>query len=146
MRISSKGEYGLRAIFDLAQRFGKGPVQSEDIAGRQGIPVNYLNQLLILMRRAGLIESLRGPQGGHMLARKPEDITLLEVLTVLEGPLLPTENSREDLHPLQPEDYALITAVWANLRASLEQQLSAITLDDLCQRKRERSGDVMYYI
>ncbi len=146
MRISSKGEYGLRAIFDLAQRFGKGPVQSEEIAGRQGIPVNYLNQLLILMRRAGLIESLRGPQGGHMLARKPEDITLLEVLTVLEGPLLPTENSREDLHPLQPEDYALITVVWAELRASLEQQLSAISLDDLCQRKRECSGDVMYYI
>lgn len=146
MRISSKGEYGLRAIFDLAQRFGKGPVQSEEIAGRQGIPVNYLNQLLILMRRAGLIESLRGPQGGHMLARKPEDITLLEVLTVLEGPLLPTENSREDLHPLQPEDYALITVVWAELRASLEQQLSAISLDDLCQRKREYSGAVMYYI
>jgi Rrf2 family transcriptional regulator, cysteine metabolism repressor len=146
MRISSKGEYGLRAIFDLAQRFGKGPVQSEEIAGRQGIPVNYLNQLLILMRRAGLIESLRGPQGGHMLARKPEDITLLEVITVLEGPLLPSENSREDLHPLQPEDYALITAVWSDLRASLEQQLSAITLEDLCQRKRQRSGDVMYYI
>jgi Rrf2 family transcriptional regulator, cysteine metabolism repressor len=146
MRISSKGDYGLRAIFDMAQRYGKGPVQSEEIANRQGIPVNYLNQLLILMRRAGLIESLRGPQGGHMLARKPEEITLLEVLTVLEGPLLPNESSREDLHPTQPDDYALIGEIWATIRANLEQQLGALTLDDLCQRKRERSGDVMYYI
>jgi Rrf2 family transcriptional regulator, cysteine metabolism repressor len=146
MRISSKGDYGLRAIFDMAQRYGKGPVQSEDIANRQGIPVNYLNQLLILMRRAGLIESLRGPQGGHMLARKPEEITLLEVLTVLEGPLLPNETSRDDLRPTQPDDHALIGEIWTTVRTNLEQQLGSITLDDLCQRKRERSGDVMYYI
>jgi len=75
MRISSKGDYGLRALFDLAQRFGQGPIQSEEIAQRQGIPVNYLNQLLIVLRRAGLIESLRGPLGGHMLARRPETST-----------------------------------------------------------------------
>jgi Rrf2 family protein len=77
MRISSKGEYGLRALFDLAQRYGEGPIQSDDIAARQGIPANYLNQMLILLRRAGLIDSLRGPQGGHMLARSPEQINLL---------------------------------------------------------------------
>lgn len=146
MRISSKGDYGLRAIFDMAQRYGKGPVQSEDIALRQGIPVNYLNQLLILMRRAGLIESIRGPQGGHLLARKPEAITLLEIITVLEGPLLPCETTRDDLRPTQPDDYALISEVWATTRASLEQQLNSLTLDDLCQRKRQLSGDVMYYI
>jgi Rrf2 family cysteine metabolism transcriptional repressor len=146
MRISSKGDYGLRALFDLAQRYGEGPVQSDDIATRQGIPVNYLNQLLIMMRRAGLLESLRGPQGGHMLARTPETITLLEILTALEGPLLPTEPTREDLVPTAPEDQELVDETWAALRARLEQILSAITLDDLCQRKRQRSGGVMYYI
>jgi Rrf2 family protein len=146
MRISSKGDYGLRALFDLAQRYGEGPVQSEEIANRQGIPVNYLNQLLITMRRAGLIESLRGPQGGHMLARRPDGITLLDALIVLEGPLLPAEPSREDLTPTQPDDYALVDTIWEELRGRIEQILAETTLDDLCQRKRQQSGGVMYYI
>ena len=146
MRISSKGDYGLRALFDLAQRYGEGPIQSDDIATRQGIPVNYLNQLLITMRRAGLIESLRGPQGGHMLARSPDTITLLDALTALEGPLLPAEPSRDDLNPTAPEDHDLIDEVWVGLRARLEGILAEITLDDLYQRKRQRSGNAMYYI
>lgn len=146
MRISSKGDYGLRALFDLAQRFGEGPIQSEEIARRQGIPVNYLNQLLIIMRRGRLIESVRGPQGGHMLARSPEAITLLEILTVLEGPLLPDEPARDGLHPTVPEDLALVGEVWTTLRGRLEQLLAARTLDELCQRKRERAGNLMYYI
>jgi Rrf2 family protein len=107
MRISSKSGYALRALFDLAQHVGEGPVQSEEIARRQGIPVNYLNQLLITLRRAGLIESMRGPQGGHMLARAPEAITLLEILNALEGPLLPDEPTRDSLNPRHPEDYSL---------------------------------------
>ncbi|NTU77916.1 MAG: Rrf2 family transcriptional regulator [Chloroflexales bacterium] len=146
MRISSKGDYGLRALFDLAQRFGEGPIQSEEIARRQGIPVNYLNQLLITMRRGGLIESLRGPQGGHLLARHPEAITLLEILTVLEGPLLPDEPARDGLGPTVPEDLALVGEVWTTLRGRLEQILAARTLDELCQSKRERAGNLMYYI
>lgn len=146
MRISSKGDYGLRALFDLAQRYGEGPIQSDEIATRQGIPVNYLNQLLITMRRAGLIESLRGPQGGHMLARSPETITLLDVLAALEGPLLPAEPTRDDLVPTAPEDHALVDETWAALRGRIEQTLAEVSLDDLCQRKRQRSGSVMYYI
>ncbi|MDW8402924.1 Rrf2 family transcriptional regulator [Chloroflexus sp.] len=146
MRISSKGDYGLRALFDLAQHYGEGPIQSEAIASRQGIPVNYLNQLLITLRRAGLVESLRGPQGGHLLARSPESITLLDALTVLEGPILPAEGGRDDLQPTEPLDRALIDEVWSELRATIERRLASITLDDLCQRKRSRDGAVMYYI
>lgn len=146
MRISSKGDYGLRALFDLAQRFGQGPIQSEEIAQRQGIPVNYLNQLLIVLRRAGLIESLRGPMGGHMLARRPETINLYDILIALEGPLLPSEPGRDDIPPRVPEDHALVDELWGELRLRLEQTLAAISLEDLCQRKRERSGNTMYYI
>ncbi|PDV98923.1 RrF2 family transcriptional regulator [Candidatus Chloroploca asiatica] len=146
MRISSKGDYGLRALFDLAQQYGKGLVQSEEIANRQGIPVNYLNQLLITMRRAGLIESVRGPQGGHMLARAPETINLFEILTALEGPLLPDEPTRDDLVPTVPEDHEVVSEVWVDLRTRMERMLRETTLDDLCQRKRQRTGNVMYYI
>ncbi|NTV63683.1 MAG: Rrf2 family transcriptional regulator [Oscillochloris sp.] len=146
MRISNKGDYALRALFDLAQHVGKGPVQSDEIAARQGIPVNYLNHLLIPLRRAGLIESLRGSQGGHLLARPPEAITMLDILTAIEGTLLISDPSRDDLIPTAPEDRELIDDLWSGLRHKLEILLAAITLDDLCQRKRQRAGNIMYYI
>jgi Rrf2 family protein len=146
MRISSKGDYGLRALFDLAQHVGEGPVQSEAIATRQGIPVSYLNQLLITLRRGGLVVSIRGAQGGYYLARPPQEITLLDILSVLEGPLLQSEAQRDSLHSTAPEDYAQITELWGDLRGQLEAMLSAINLEDLLQRKREHDGTLMYYI
>ena len=146
MRISSKGDYGLRALFDLAQRVGEGPVQSEQIAARQGIPPHYLNQLLITLRRSGLIESVRGPQGGHMLARPPEQISLLDILTALEGPLLPEEPARDQSAPHSREDQAIVDGIWRELRVAVEQQCAAITLDDLLQRKGRHAADPMYYI
>ncbi len=145
MRISSKGEYGLRALLDLAQRYGEGPVQSRDIHLRQGVDENYLNQILILLRRAGLIESVRGPQGGHRLARPPTQISVLEALIALEGPLLPSDSGRDE--PAQePLDREVVRGVWEELRATIEGYLAELSLDELCQRKRQRAGEVMYYI
>ncbi len=146
MRISSKGEYGLRALFDLAQHVGEGPIQSEEIAVRQGIPVNYLNQLLITLRRAGIIDSLRGPLGGHLLAHPPAAITLCDIVTALEGPILPTEAGRDQRTPTAPEDSALIEETWAQVRAQVEHFLAAITLDDLCERKQQHQAELMYHI
>ncbi|HEX5690479.1 MAG TPA: Rrf2 family transcriptional regulator [Roseiflexaceae bacterium] len=146
MRISSKGEYGLRALFDLAQQYGNGPIQSRDIHQRQGIDENYLNQILISLRKSGLIESIRGPQGGHRLARPPTQITVLEALLALEGPLLPSNAGGDSLTPGEPLDRELMRDIWDTLRATIERHLSSITLDDLCQRKRARVGEVMYYI
>ncbi|HEU4322655.1 MAG TPA: Rrf2 family transcriptional regulator [Roseiflexaceae bacterium] len=145
MRISSKGEYGLRALLDLAQRFGEGPIQSRDIHERQGIDENYLNQILILLRKAGLIESLRGPQGGHRLSRAPGKITVLEALTALEGPLLPMDSSEEQ-GASDPSDREIVREVWCEMRTTLQHYLGELTLEELCQRKRERTGTVMYYI
>ena len=146
MRISKKGEYGARAMFDLAQHYGEGPIQSHDIAHRQGIDENYLNQILILLRKAQLIDSMRGPQGGHQLARAPEQICLLEVLTVLEGPLMPDEAGGPELPANQHIDQELVRDVWVEIRNAVEQVTRNISLDDLCQRKRDQAGEVMYYI
>lgn len=142
MRVSTKGEYGVRALFDLAQHYGEGLIQSHDIAERQGISENYLNQLLIGLRKAGLLTSVRGPQGGHQLARPPQAISLLDALLVLEGPLLPTpEGANTD-----SLDGTLISDVWSDLRVVVESHLSDITLADLCQRKRQQLDSPMYYI
>lgn len=146
MQISNKVEYSLWALFDLAQNYGKGPIQSEDIAKRQGIPAKYLNQMLIMMRRAGLINSIRGPQGGHLLARTPDQITLLEIVVALEGPLLPSDIARDEPAPTQPEDRELVREVWVKLRGTVEKVLQSTTLSDLCQRKRECKNQLMYYI
>jgi len=146
MRISSKGEYGLRALFDLAQHYGKGPIQSHDIHLRQGIDENYLNQILIQLRKAGLIESVRGPQGGHRLARPPAQIELLEGLVALEGQLLPPDTGRDSASPAEAIDRDIIRDVWAGARETLESYLRGITLEDLCQSKRRKAGEVMYYI
>lgn len=144
MRISSKGDYGLRALFDLAQHYGQSWVQSDEIARRQHIPVNYLNQMLIMLRKAELIESQRGPQGGHRLARAPEHITLLDAFEALEGTLIIADQARDDDAPYP--DAVYLDAVWQQARDTLATTLQQTTLDDLCQRKRQHTGFLMYHI
>jgi Rrf2 family protein len=146
MHISSKGDYGIRALFDLAQHYGQGPIQSRDIHLRQAIDDNYLKQILLSLRKAGLIESVRGPQGGHRLARPPTHITILEALQALEGPLLPADAGRDILTLAESIDRKLVRDVWDELRAVLQRYLASITLDDLVQRKRQISSEIMYYI
>ena len=85
MRLSMKTEYGVRAIVELAANAGRGALQSGEIARRQVIPGPFLDQVLMTLRRAGLVQSTRGPHGGHVLARSPEDIRLDEVIACLEG-------------------------------------------------------------
>src|SRR5689334_155715 len=91
MRVTMKGNYGLRAMIDLAAQYGRGPVPSAEIAARQHVPEHFLDQLLITLRRAGLLKSQRGPQGGHMLARPPAQITMLDVIRALEGKAAPMD-------------------------------------------------------
>jgi len=146
MRISTKGEYGVRALFDLAQREGKGPIQSASIAARQHVPDKYLSQLLLIMRKKGLIHSIRGPQGGHMLARPASDISLGEALSVLEGPLVPIDCVKADFSDCCLLEMCVIRDVWLELKAATDEVLYSTTLADLLHNQMERNAEVMYYI
>ena len=87
MKIGSKGDYGLRALIDLAERYKSGEIaQTKDIAERQAIPKDYLALIMVDLRRAGLVKSVRGAAGGYRLARNPEEITMGEALVKLDGP------------------------------------------------------------
>ncbi len=86
MRLSMKTEYGVRAIFELAAHHGGDALQSAEIARRQRIPGPFLDQVLMTLRRAGLVRSMRGPHGGHVLGRSPSEISLDQVIVCLEGP------------------------------------------------------------
>lgn len=146
MKISSKGEYGLRALFDLAERYGESPVTSADIAARQQIPEAYLNQLLTTLRRTGLVRSVRGPQGGHVLARSPERIGLAEAVVALEGSISPAEGLDLPPRPDTLLEVEVLREVWRQVEAAISQVLESLTLDDLCQRKLAREQQSMYYI
>jgi Rrf2 family transcriptional regulator, cysteine metabolism repressor len=144
MRISSKSEYGVRALFELAQCYGQPPVQSGEIAERQNIPEAYLNQLLISLRKAGLVRSLRGPQGGHQLARPPAQITVAEIVGALEGPTSIVEALRGRANHTAPE--AIISAVWVAVQEAIDGVLTATTLETLLDRKREYEATLSFQI
>ena len=89
MKLSKKSEYGLRALLELTQLYGKETLQRQQIATRQQIPVEFLEQILLALKRAGLLASRRGIKGGYALIKSPNDITLGQVIRILDGPLAP---------------------------------------------------------
>ena len=141
MRVSSRADYGVRALFDLAQRIDQGPIQSRDIAGRQRIPEAYLHQVLGALNRAGLVRSTRGPQGGHELARPPEEINLWDVLLVLDGP---DRRAHPHLHEVSGED--VVHDVWHELQHRSVEFLRSITVAMLVERQRNAQAVLNYSI
>jgi Rrf2 family protein len=138
MKVSMKGDYGVRALVELAHHFGEGPIQSAAIASRQSIPEPYLDQLLTLLRRAGFIRSVRGPQGGHALIREPADLKLSEVVGVLEGSLAPI-GCLDDPNGCKTAGCS-VRPVWQEIEAATLRILENISIGDLAERERVGSG------
>ena len=136
MRISMRADYGVRAMTDLAGHYGRGPIQSADVARRMSIPPVYLAQVLSSLRKAGLVRSTRGPQGGHELARAPETITMAEIVTALEGQfgLL---DCLDDPRACELSDICSQRPVWQRVRDSFNQTLGRVLLSDLANELRE---------
>ena len=140
MKVSTRTEYGMRALLDLVAHYGEGPVHSHAIAERQGLPEPYLNQLMTMLRRAGLVASKRGPAGGHSLSRPPAEISLREAFAVLEGTTSPwwcVEVTDPDC------EYAPscgLRPVWQAIQAAAEGVLDRLTLADLRPTVRSTAG------
>jgi Rrf2 family protein len=138
MKLSTKGKYGVRAVFEVARHYGKGPITIKEIADRQGISFSYLEQILHKLGKAGLIESVRGPGGGYLLARKPQELTIGDIVRVLEGPIAlshclePGESS-----DCRQADDCVAKMVWARVGAKIEEALDSISFDDLLQQYQE---------
>lgn len=132
MRLSTKGRYGLRAMLDIAQSQEDGPVAIHTIAQRQDLSSRYLEQLLIPLKQAGLVKSVRGSQGGYVLGRTADGITVGDVIRVLEGPIAPVDCVNE-LNPddCDRADYCVTKKIWSRLRDSIVEVLDSYTLDDL---------------
>jgi Rrf2 family protein len=85
MKLSTRGRYGTRLMLELSKHYGKGPMSMTEISKHQGIPMKYLEQIIIPLKKANLVTSVRGPKGGHMLARPPDEISLWDILVLLES-------------------------------------------------------------
>jgi Rrf2 family protein len=135
------------AAVDLAMQAGTGPIQAKSIARRQGIPARFLEQVLHAMKKAGLVSSQRGAQGGYVLSRKPSDVSVAEILEALEGPVLRmTElNGRDHGGSLSG---ALLAKVWDRVQDAERQVLEGITVEELAgeQRQIEQQRSPMYHI
>ena len=138
MKISTKGEYGIRSLIELTQRYGQGYVQSTHIAEARRIPENYLYQLLITLRKAGLIRSRRGPQGGHMLAREPKSISLADAVIALEGPIAPLACVQEGVVDGCPYgDACAVKEVWQEISDVTFRILNSTSFADLAAKEDE---------
>lgn len=132
MKVSAKGEYGVRAMVILALEFRAGPVPLREIAGREGISYQFLEQIVLPLRRSGLVESVRGAKGGYALARPPEEIKVGEILRALEGPIAPVDCVGEGNQGMCGRSAACLTrGVWEKLRDKMSEVLNDITLADV---------------
>jgi Rrf2 family transcriptional regulator, cysteine metabolism repressor len=138
MKVSTRGEYGMRAMVSLARAFGDGPVALTAVAQDSSVPPAYLEQLMGVLRRSGLVTSTRGAHGGYELARAPEEIRVGDVYRVLEGPVAPMECVSEvepdDLCPLI--DGCATRVVWLKVRDNIVEALDSTTLADLVAGSR----------
>jgi Rrf2 family cysteine metabolism transcriptional repressor len=129
--ITTKSPYALRALAELG-RSGEGPVPIGDLARRRDIPVQFLEQLFAVLRRAGVLRSQRGVKGGYSFARRAREVTVLEVVELLEGEL--------------GADAAASGEVWAQAVGAVREVLSKTTIAEVAEREAEAAGASMYYI
>jgi Rrf2 family cysteine metabolism transcriptional repressor len=149
MRISLRATYGIIAAVDLALQNGDIPIQAKTIARRRDIPARFLEQVLHAMKKAGLVSSHRGAQGGYVLNRKPEELSLADVIEALEGPLMEANGTAgRRMAGSIPRPDALLAHVWERIKQAELSILSDITIEQLAGRQRqlEQQRSLMYHI
>jgi Rrf2 family protein len=129
MKLSTKGRYGIKAMVDLAIHYGVEPVSIKSISERQNISEYYLEQLFAPLRKADIIKSVRGAQGGYILNREPKDITTAEIMEVLEGPVEISDCLEENT--CSNIDCCATRGFWARIKESIDSVLESTTLQDL---------------
>jgi Rrf2 family transcriptional regulator, cysteine metabolism repressor len=140
MKVSTRGEYGVRAMVALAKNYGQGPMSISAVSKASSVPMPYLEQLIGPLRRAGLVESKRGARGGYQLTRDPHDVVVGEVYRVMEGPVAPMDCVSEDISeqtcPLI--DGCETRPVWLRMRDAIIMTIDSTTLGDLIDQSPRR--------
>ncbi len=130
LRLSTKGQYGVRAMYEIARALSVGPVTIRQIAERQDVSVSYLEQILNTLRKSGIIQSVKGPGGGYVLSRGPEKISIGEILRELEGPVAIT-SCLDPAEGCIRVDSCVTHLLWKSLGENIERFLDSMSLKDL---------------
>jgi Rrf2 family cysteine metabolism transcriptional repressor len=146
MKISTKGRYGLKAMLDMAAFSYGDQVSLKSIAERQNISDNYLEQVFSTLRKAGLVKSIKGAQGGYILGRDASKITIGDILRALEGSLSVVDYDQYNRN--DDAENCIRKNVWEKIDASINETVDSITLEDLANEYRTTKGNYayMYYI
>ncbi len=145
MKLTTKGRYGLKAMFDLALYSNGKPIKLNVIGERQNISVSYLEQLISPLRKAGLVKSIRGAQGGYTLAKPAKDISVGEILVTLEGSLAPADcvSGLDDETCCTNSDYCVTRIIYEKIRDSINEVVGGISLQDMIDdHKHINSTDI----
>ena len=144
MRISTKGRYALRLMLDLATNCCGDPIRLKDVAKRQEISEKYLEQIISVLNKAGFVRSIRGPQGGYVLTRRPEEYTVGMILRLTEGSMAPVDCVDEELGHCPKMTECATSVVWKRLNDAISDVIDNITLQDLVDWQIVKNGE--YYI
>ena len=139
MKLSTRSRYGTRLMLDMAQHYQEGPIQLGDIAKRQGVSVKYLEQIIIPLKKAYYIRSVRGPKGGHILTRPPEEITVGEIVALLEEGTSLVECTA-DTAVCERANSCPTRLLWKEASEAMFDKLKAITLADLVKKAKIMEG------
>ena len=142
MKISTKGRYALRMLIDLALHQSEGYVSLKDISERQGISKKYLEQIVPMLNRSGILRTNRGNRGGYMLAKAPEECTAAEVLRATEGDLAPVSCLESGVNTCPRAAQCPTLFIWEGLDRVVSEYLESITLRDILDRAVPDSGDL----
>jgi Rrf2 family transcriptional regulator, cysteine metabolism repressor len=145
MKMSTKGRYGLRVMMELAENYGRGPISVDVIARNQDISGKYIHVLAMGLKSAGLVRTARGPSGGYELARKPSSITVLDVISALEGGSAPVE-CVSDPSFCHRSHRCAARDVWCDVASAVDNVLSGITLERLSASQRAKATEPSYII
>jgi Rrf2 family protein len=137
MKISTKIRYGARAMLELAYRYGEGPVELKEIAKKENISLKYLEQVIIPLRAAGLIKSIRGSKGGYSLAKRPSEICLNDLIEILEGPINLVE-CLKDPKGCQKSPLCVTREIWKEVSDAINGIFHSVTLQDMIDRRKEK--------
>ena len=135
MRLSTKGEYASRAMLELSRRYLDGAIHSREISKAQEIPPHFLQQILLLLKRAGYLKSRKGRMGGYVLAKPPDEINVAEIIRVMDGPLAPIDCVSVMAHePCPMEGTCGLRWLWKEVRDAVAEILEKTTFADLVEK------------
>jgi Rrf2 family transcriptional regulator, cysteine metabolism repressor len=139
MKLSTKSRYATRALIELGLQYGEGPVKLKDISATQDISLKYLEQVMFPLRIGGYVKTIKGSQGGYILARHPDSITLLEIVECVEGPIAPVD-CVDHAELCDRSNQCVTREAWIGLKNVIRSELGTITLAELVNKQKQLQG------